>query len=185
MAGQPPPAAVLLDRRQYRPALALRVHAARSFARHVARPREVEQEEAARRERAVDPAEDPLEPVEPPAAVEQVVEDLADRRRGDARRQLRPAYGGDLDPAGGDALARERLQAAIKASTLGDFGLTEAELLQVAAKLEPGNSAVIVLFENVWERRFRAIAAKHHGSVVNQQLVSSETLVKRAKELLG
>lgn len=86
---------------------------------------------------------------------------------------------------GSDDHARERLQAAIKASTLGDFGLSEAELQQVATKLEPGTSAIIVLFENVWERRFREIAGKHGGTILSQQLVPSATLVQRAKELLG
>ncbi len=58
-----------------------------------------------------------------------------------------------------------------------------AELKRIAEKLQPGNSAIIVLFENLWERKFREIAAKYEGTVTNQRLISSEMLVRMGKEL--
>jgi len=42
-----------------------------------------------------------------------------------------------------------------------------------------------VLFENVWERRFREIVHKYGGELRNQLFMSPEALVKQARELGG
>ena len=39
---------------------------------------------------------------------------------------------------------------------------------EIARKLPPEHSAIIVLLENVWERKFKAVAQKHGGALVNQ-----------------
>ncbi len=74
-------------------------------------------------------------------------------------------------------------QAARQAAAEGDFGLSAAKLQRIAEKLQPGNSAIIVLFENLWERKFREIAAKHQGRVIRQRLISSDMLVRLGQEL--
>jgi predicted double-glycine peptidase len=79
----------------------------------------------------------------------------------------------------------EVAQAARQAALEGDFGLSVAELKRIARKLKPGDSAIIVLFENLWERTFREIAAKHKGKVINQRLIGSDMLVKLGEELTG
>jgi predicted double-glycine peptidase len=77
----------------------------------------------------------------------------------------------------------EVAQAARQAAVLGDFGLSVAELQRIAQKLKPGNSAIIVLFENLWERQFREIAASYQGTVTSQRLISSDTLMRLGQEL--
>jgi hypothetical protein len=53
----------------------------------------------------------------------------------------------------------------------------------IAAKMPPDHTVVIVLFENVWERRFREIVHKYGGELRNQIFMSREDLVKQAREL--
>jgi predicted double-glycine peptidase len=69
------------------------------------------------------------------------------------------------------------------AAVLGDFGLAVTDLKRIAGKLQPGQSAIIVLFENLWERTFRDIAAKHNGAVVSQRLIGPEMLAGLGKQL--
>jgi predicted double-glycine peptidase len=85
--------------------------------------------------------------------------------------------------AEGKDVTRESAQAARQAAAEGDFGLSVAELKRIAEKLQPGDSAIIALFENLWERKFREIAAKHNGTVINQRLISSDMLVRLGQEL--
>jgi hypothetical protein len=81
--------------------------------------------------------------------------------------------------------ARSKVEAATGAAAAGDFGLSADDIHLVARKLSPGHSAIIVLFENVWERKFKAVAHKHGGTLVSQRLLTSEALVKAADELRG
>jgi hypothetical protein len=80
--------------------------------------------------------------------------------------------------------ARRTAEHTLEAVGAGDFGLSAETLRALAAKLEPGHSAVITLFENVWERRFREVARKYGGEVREQRLVSSATVAAVARELL-
>jgi hypothetical protein len=50
--------------------------------------------------------------------------------------------------------------------------------------LPPEHSALIVLFENVWERRLSEIAEKYDGAIINQKLVTSDAVAKAASALL-
>jgi predicted double-glycine peptidase len=77
----------------------------------------------------------------------------------------------------------ESAQAAKLAGAEGDFGLTPAELQFIATKIKPGDSAIIALFENLWERTFREIAAKHQGTLVSQRLIGSDMLVRLGQEM--
>ena len=79
--------------------------------------------------------------------------------------------------------AGARAEAALGAAAAGDFGLSAEDFRGIAQSLPPDNTIIIGLFENVWERKFKAAAAKYGGAVVNQQLVSPETLTQTARWL--
>ncbi len=82
-------------------------------------------------------------------------------------------------------LARTKAESAIKAAAAGDLGLSAGDIQKIAEKLPPDHSAVIGLFENVWERRFREVAKRYGGGVIGQRLISPEALAKAAGELVA
>jgi predicted double-glycine peptidase len=86
---------------------------------------------------------------------------------------------------GGPELARSKAEAAAKAAASGDFGLSAGDIRRIAERLPPDHSAIIGLFENVWERRFKEVVGQHAGEVTNQRLVSPEALAKAARELFA
>ena len=86
---------------------------------------------------------------------------------------------------GGPELARSKAEAAAKAAASGDFGLSADDVRRIAERLPPDHSAIIGLFENVWERRFKEVVGKHAGQVTNQRLISPEALAKAASELFA
>jgi uncharacterized protein len=86
--------------------------------------------------------------------------------------------------ASGDRGAiRENAQGAIRAAGKGDFGLSADHLRRRAERLEPDNSEILVLFENVWERRLREVARAHQGTVAELSHVPAATLAKLGREL--
>jgi len=84
---------------------------------------------------------------------------------------------------GGTEAARAVAASAARAAAEGDFGLSDKELHRIADKLPADHSAIIVLFENLWERKFREIAAKYAGTVINQRLIGSDQLARLGQEL--
>jgi predicted double-glycine peptidase len=84
---------------------------------------------------------------------------------------------------GGSQSAGARAEAALRAAAAGDFGLSAEDFRGIAEGLPPDNTIIIGLFENVWERKFKAAAAKYGGAVVNQTLVSPEALAQAARRL--
>jgi len=86
---------------------------------------------------------------------------------------------------GGPVRSRSTVEDAIEAAAQGDFGLGAGEIREIAKKLPPEHSALIVLFENVWERRFSEIAEKYDGAIVNQRLVTPDAVAKAASALMG
>jgi predicted double-glycine peptidase len=86
---------------------------------------------------------------------------------------------------GSPELARSKAEAAARAAASGDFGLSADDIRRIGERLPPDHSAIIGLFENVWERRFKQVVGAHAGEVINQRLVSPETLAKAASELFG
>jgi predicted double-glycine peptidase len=84
---------------------------------------------------------------------------------------------------GNPELARSKAEAAVVAATQGDFGLSAGDMRKLAQKIQPSQSAIIILFENAWERRFKDVAKKHGGTIVGQKLLTSENLAKAAREL--
>ncbi len=73
--------------------------------------------------------------------------------------------------------------AAARAAEAGDFGLSVEHVRAIAAKMPADHTLVIVLFENVWERRFREIVHKYGGELRNQIFMSPEDLVQHASDL--
>jgi len=87
--------------------------------------------------------------------------------------------------AGGPDVARAKAESAAKAAAEGDFGLSATDIVRIAGKIPPDHSAVIVLFENLWERKFKAIARKYDGTVIDQRIIPSDTLLRLVQGLAG
>ena len=85
---------------------------------------------------------------------------------------------------GAPELARSKVEAAVVAAAAGDFGLSANDMQALAHKLQPNEFAIVILFENVWERRFREAAKARGGEVLNQRLISSKALADAAGRLL-
>lgn len=84
---------------------------------------------------------------------------------------------------GGTEAARTAAESAARAAAEGDFGLSDQELHRIADKLPPEHSAIIVLFENLWERTFREVAAKYAGTVISQRLIGADQLARLGQAL--
>lgn len=82
------------------------------------------------------------------------------------------------------AATAAKMQEAAKAAAQGDFGLNSGALQTVADRLKPNESALVVFFENVWERKFRDIAKKFGGQVTNQRLVTPQALAQAVQQLV-
>jgi hypothetical protein len=78
--------------------------------------------------------------------------------------------------AGGPDVARAKAESAARAAAEGDFGLSATDIVRIAEKLPPDHSATIVLFENPWVRKFKEVARKHDGTVIDQRIIPSDTL---------
>ena len=85
----------------------------------------------------------------------------------------------------GETTVALKMQEAAKAAAQGDFGLSSGALQAVADRLKPNESALIVFFENVWERKFAEIAHKFGGEVTNQRLITPQALVQAAERLVA
>ena len=85
---------------------------------------------------------------------------------------------------GGMAAPLGKAEAARHAASGGDFGLSLEDLQRIGDLLEPDQSALILLLENVWERKLKAIAARHSGSIVDQELVTAKALAAAASALV-
>jgi predicted double-glycine peptidase len=80
-------------------------------------------------------------------------------------------------------MAGAKAAEAVAAANAGDFGLSRDDMHSIAQNLPAGHSAIIILFENVWERRFREIAANHGGSLVAQRLISPDRMAATARDI--
>jgi len=87
--------------------------------------------------------------------------------------------------AGAPESAYANAESAIHAAAAGDFGLSVDNIRAIAGRLPPDHTAIIVLFENVWERQFKDIVHKYGGELLSQRFLSPEELVKQAVELMA
>ena len=69
----------------------------------------------------------------------------------------------------GSLLVRSRAEAAMRVAAKVDFGLSMADLNKIAQRLPSDRSAIILLMENIWERRFNEAAARYGGALINQR----------------
>ena len=74
-------------------------------------------------------------------------------------------------------------QAAAREAERGDFGFSSEQLKARAERLPNGHSEIIVLFENVWQRRFRDVVSRHGGTLEAERFVSSATLAQFGRKL--
>ncbi len=81
-------------------------------------------------------------------------------------------------------LASSKAESAVAAAAAGDFGLSANDMQALAQRLHPNESAIVILFENVWERRFRDAATARGGEVLNQRLISSKSLAEAAGRII-
>jgi predicted double-glycine peptidase len=81
------------------------------------------------------------------------------------------------------AQARSKVDAAVEAAAAGDFGLSMADIRTLAADLKPNQSAVIGIFENLWERRLGEIVARHGGVMAAQRTVPRQTVAAAAARI--
>ena len=79
--------------------------------------------------------------------------------------------------------ARSKMEKAIDAAAKGDFGLSTADIRLIAKKLPRDHSAIIILFENTWERRLKQVAAKHGGAIAGQRMITPEALAATAAKI--
>lgn len=79
--------------------------------------------------------------------------------------------------------ARSRAEAAVAAAATGDFGLSLEELKRLGDRVQPGEGMVIVLFENLWERRLREIAGRYGGTVESQRQIGADALAELSRKL--
>ena len=56
---------------------------------------------------------------------------------------------------GAPELASSKAEAAVAGAAAGDFGLSANDIQALGQKIQPDESAIVILFENVWERRFK------------------------------
>lgn len=77
------------------------------------------------------------------------------------------------------------IKAAAQAAADGDFGLSADALQAVADRLQPNESALVVFFENLWERKFKEIAGKYGGEIVNQRMITPRALAEAAQKLVA
>jgi len=81
------------------------------------------------------------------------------------------------------AAARSKVEAAIDAAAKGDFGLSAADIKLIAKKLPRDHSAIIILFENTWERRLKQVVAKYDGTVFGQRMITPKSLAATAAKI--
>ena len=74
-------------------------------------------------------------------------------------------------------------QGAIRAAGKGDFGFSADQLRRRAERLDPEHSEILVLFENVWERRLREVAGAHQGTLAELSHVPAASLARLGREL--
>ena len=79
---------------------------------------------------------------------------------------------------------RTRVERALRAAERGDFGLPMADIEAIGKKLRRNRSAIILLFENTWERRLKDVAAMYGGVVSRQEAMTPGALAAGARRVV-
>ena len=83
------------------------------------------------------------------------------------------------------ATVRADMERAMQSAAQGDFGVSAADIRAIATRLPPDHTAIVVLFENTWERRFREIVHAHGGEITNQRMMGPEEISAKLREVLA
>ena len=65
------------------------------------------------------------------------------------------------------------------------FGFTKAEIAEMAAGLEPGGSAGLLLIEHVWARSFRKAVKDAGGRVIGEGFLTPDTIASVEPKLVA
>jgi predicted double-glycine peptidase len=84
----------------------------------------------------------------------------------------------------GSLLVRSKAQAAMRVAAKGDFGLSTNDLGKIGERLPPGRTAIVLLVENTWERRFRTGVERYGGRILNQRMIPAETIARVGQAFL-
>ena len=84
---------------------------------------------------------------------------------------------------GSPELAKAKADAAVMAAAEGDFGLSPDDIKKIAQKIPPNHTAIILLIENAWQRKYKEVAKKYGGAVVSQRLITPDALANAARDL--
>jgi len=80
-------------------------------------------------------------------------------------------------------LTLKEAESGAKAAESGDFGLSPQQIETIGKQVPPDHSALIILFENLWERRFKEIIDRYRGDLIVQKAILPEQLARFGKEL--
>ena len=80
-------------------------------------------------------------------------------------------------------LTLKEAESGAKAAESGDFGLSPQQIETIGKQVPPDHSALIILFENLWERRFKEIIGRYRGDLIVQKAILPEQLARFGKEL--
>jgi hypothetical protein len=80
-------------------------------------------------------------------------------------------------------MVRANARSAIRAAATGDFGVSAGQLRRRAERLSPDNSEIIVLFENLWERRLTEVARQYQGTLAEHWYIPTATLARLGQGL--
>jgi hypothetical protein len=82
-------------------------------------------------------------------------------------------------------VAKIKAEAAAKAASEGDFGLSDKDIHRIGERLPNDSSAVILLIEHLWGKKLKEIIGKHGGVVHNQMIITEDILYKWEARLKG
>ncbi len=85
--------------------------------------------------------------------------------------------------SGGNGSVRAGALSAARAAAAGDFGLAATDLKRHASILSPGTSEIILISEDVWDRRLGEAVRKHDGTVARRRLVGRSELDELGREI--
>ena len=68
-------------------------------------------------------------------------------------------------------------------ATGGDFGLPAEDLVRIGEMLPENSSALILLLEHLWAKKFKDVVANYDGFIINQEMIKADTLAALSKKI--
>jgi predicted double-glycine peptidase len=79
--------------------------------------------------------------------------------------------------------AKVREENAERDASRGDFGLPAEDLVRIGERLPENCSALILLLEHLWAKKFKDAVANYGGVIVNNEMIKADTLAGLSKKL--